>query len=25
MKKEIIDYLEGGKQTYDQKRQKYNL
>jgi predicted nucleic acid-binding Zn-ribbon protein len=25
MKKEIIDYLEGGKQTYDQKKQKYNL
>jgi hypothetical protein len=25
MKNEIIDYLEGGKPTYDKKAQKYNL
>ncbi|MBU3918644.1 AAA family ATPase [Patescibacteria group bacterium] len=25
IKKEIIDYLEGGKDTYDKKRQKYNF
>jgi len=25
IKKEVIDYLEGGKDTYLQKRQKYNL
>jgi len=25
IKKEVITYLEGGKSTYDKKRQKYGL